>query len=57
MKKYKINGKNFLLKTGDKEYFLKMSSEKIEKDYDIINFKDGKEKELSILKEGIIVTE
>ncbi|WP_436512885.1 ComEC/Rec2 family competence protein [Clostridium thermobutyricum] len=53
----KRDGKNFLLKTGDKEYFLKMSSEKIEKDYDIINFKDGKEKELSILKEGIIVTE
>lgn len=46
-----MNGKNLNLKTSKENYYIKISKEKIDEYYDIIDLKDGRYKKILILKD------
>jgi len=48
-------GENLTLKTSKKNYYIRISKEKIEEDYDIIDLKDGRYKKMLILKDKVFM--
>ncbi|MGL5417174.1 MAG: ComEC/Rec2 family competence protein [Clostridium sp.] len=51
-------GKDYILKLDDKKYLLKMSKGELDySDYDIINFKEGREKKLKLIKDKVLIIE
>uniref|UniRef100_UPI002609A0AE ComEC/Rec2 family competence protein n=1 Tax=uncultured Clostridium sp. TaxID=59620 RepID=UPI002609A0AE len=56
-KTIKTYNKDFLLNIDDKIYYINMTNEKKDTVYDIINFKEGREKKVKILKNKKLVIE
>lgn len=56
-KSIQVYEKDFLLKIEDKTYYINMTNGKKDTVYDIIDFKEGREKRLKILKDKNLVVE
>lgn len=52
--KLKKEGKNYILKTNNKEYLLFVNYEEVDEGYDIIDFRKGDIKEITVFKDNII---
>lgn len=52
--KLKKEGKNYILKTNNKEYLLFVNYEEVDGGYDIIDFRKGDIKEITVFKDNII---